>query len=60
MREAIVRDLKNLIEFYTGLLMDYDTAKNVAIEDLRAAFDNLPNQISILLLKTLKEAEELV
>ena len=56
----IVRDLKNLIEFYTGLLMDYDTAKNVAIEDLREAFDRLPNHVSIKLLKDLKEAGELL
>ena len=56
----IRKDLQNLIEFYTGLLMDYDTAKNVAIEDLRTAFDRLPTYISICLLKALKEAEELV
>jgi len=36
------------------------TAKNVAVEDLRDKFDNMPTHISIELLKALKEAEELI
>lgn len=60
MVHEIVKDLKNLIEFYTRMSMDYDTAKNVAMEDLRTAFDSLPNNVSIKLLKELKEAGELL
>lgn len=56
----IRKDLQNLIEFYTGMLMDHEMAKKVAVEDLRTAFDRLPTHISICLLKALKEAEELV
>ena len=57
---AIKKDLEDLIEFYTGMLMDRTTAKNVAIEDLGDKFDNMPAHISIELLKALEEAEELI
>lgn len=57
---AIKKDLEDLIEFYAGMLMDRITAKNVAVEDLRDKFDNMPTHIGIELLKALKEAEELI
>ena len=57
---AIKKDLEDLIEFYKGMLIDRITAKNVAVEDLRDKFNNMPTHISIELLKALKEAEELI
>lgn len=59
MVEAIKKDLEDQIEFYKMLMFDMDNAKRNAVADLRDAFDRLPTNISIKLLKALKEAEEL-